>query len=53
MTNAKIIAELLDMNEADVEELVANGDPRVEMVDVVEVDAALDKAREDERKVIE
>ena len=53
MTNIEIIANLLDMHEADVEEFIANGDPCVEMVDVVELNAALDKAREDERKVIE
>lgn len=53
MTNAEIIADLLDMHEADVEELISNDDPCVEMVDVVELNAALDKARADERMVSE
>jgi hypothetical protein len=53
MTNAEIIAGLLGTSEEVVERQLESREPCVEVVDLVELNAALDKAREDEKKVVE
>lgn len=53
MTNAKIIAELIGTSEGFIERQLEEGTAGAEVVDLVELNAALDKARADERKVIE
>lgn len=53
MTNAQIIAELIGCSEAAVLCQFESSEPCVSVVDLVELNAALDKAREEERKAIE
>lgn len=53
MTNAEIIADIIGTSEGVIERQLEEGAAGAEVVDLVEVDAALDKAREDERKVFE
>ena len=53
MTNAQIIADLLCTAEEDVIERLERGAPCIDIVDVAELHAALDKSREEERKAIE
>lgn len=53
MTNAEIIAELIGAPEFVVEGQLADGCCEPVIVDLGELNAALDKAREEERKAIE
>ena len=50
MTNAEIIAELIGASEFVVEGQLVDGSSEPVIVDLGELNAALDKAREDERR---
>jgi hypothetical protein len=50
MTNAEIIAELVCAPSVDIATRLTEGPDSAEVVGLWELNAALDKAREDERK---
>jgi hypothetical protein len=50
MTNAEIIAELICAPSTDIATRLSDGPDSAEVVGLWELNAALDKAREDERK---
>lgn len=50
MTNAEIIAELVGAPSADISKRSSEGPDSAEVVGLWELNAALDKAREDERR---
>lgn len=52
MTNSEIIADLIGCSEFVVEGQLADECSEPVIVDLGELNAALDKAREDERRVI-
>jgi len=50
MTNVEIIAELTGMSDDEARDMLDGKAPSTLIVDALELNAALDKAREDERK---